>query len=104
MSKKEKFESIMDRTLIKEVRVSKSVTSSNTGAVHKVDLVADVDNLSMSEAVIVVHALGMKAEAAAFNHLSILDEISDEDVQGAIATLRSSYGRLINLEMENMKE
>lgn len=105
MNKQEKFHSISDKILVRQVRVAKTLISEKTGNSHTVEFVADVEESSISEASVVCHILGMKAESCAYLQL-VKSEGYDEDepnkVREKMEDIKKSYSILISQELENL--
>lgn len=105
MNKQEKFHSISDSIVVKTVRVSKTLVSEKTGNSHTIEFVAEVEDSSVSEASVVCHILGMKAESCAYLQLvkaEGIDEDEPDKVKAKMEDIKKSYSILISQELENI--
>lgn len=98
----DKLDKIIRSISVREIRVSKTMVSPKTGNTHTVELVAEIDENSVSSAIVATHILALKAETTAMLHLAQSDNTPTEERIKIMNDLKSSYSVLIASEMDNI--
>lgn len=100
--KKQKLEDTINAISVREIRVSKTLISPQTGNSHTVELVAEITENDLPSSIIATHILSLKAETTALLHLSQSDGVPIEQRTESIRSLKSAYSILIASEMDNI--
>ena len=100
--KQRKLDDTINAISVREIRVSKTLISPQTGNSHTVELVAEISENDLPSAIIATHILALKAETTAMLHLSQSDDVPIEQRTERIKSLKSAYSILIATEMENI--
>lgn len=103
MSKQQDLKELISKITITSVRVSKTLVSEQ-GDSHTVEMGAELDGVTVSEATVVAHILGMKVESTAQYHLSNRSQDEPSLHMEKQKKIKSSYGILIASEMENINK